>query len=126
MAVFSCLELIACIKLSVKDETTAHTGSYKETDNILVALCSTELILTENTYVNVVADIERAAEFSFYWLSDVVVLPGKIGREKDNACLLIDNSGSACRNGMDIALLDALGVYKLFCHVDDNFFDILR
>ena len=106
MAVFCSLKLITGKELTVEDKSSAHAGSDEKTNNILVALCRTVLIFTQNTYVNVVADVERAAEFLLNRLSDVVIPPGKIGREKNNACLLVDNARSACCNCMDIALLD--------------------
>ena len=125
MSVLCCLELIACIEVAVKDKAAAHTCSDEEADNILVALSRAELILTEHADINVVADIERAAELVFDRLSDVVILPGKIGREKNDALLLVDDAGSTCSDSMNIALLDTGGIDKFFYDIDDDFFNVL-
>ena len=125
MAILCSLELIAGEKLTIKNKTTAHSCSNEKTYNILVALGSTEFILTQDADIYIVADIEGATEFVLNGLSDVVISPGKIGREKNYACLLVDNAGRTGSYSVNIALLNTGGVDKLFYDVDDNFFNIL-
>src|SRR5574344_1961010 len=126
MTVFSRLELISGVKLSIKYKASAHSGADKKTYNIAVALGSTVPVLTEYSDVHIIAYVERCLEHILYRLPDVIVLPGKIWREENNSGLLIYNTGRTGSNTVYLINLDSRKIYQLLDNTDNYFFNIGR
>ena len=126
MAELSALVHVAAIELTVKDHSAAHAGAYEETDYILVASCSAVLVLAQNTYVYIVADIERNAELLLHGGLDVIVSPGKVGGEQDDTLGLIDDARRARGDRGDLFLADPGSFQHLFHHADDHFLNVVR
>ena len=113
------------IELAVKDETAAHTGSYKEAHDVLEVLADSVFILAEDSDVYVISYVERNAEVFLERRPDIIVTPRKVRRKEHDSLILIYYTGSACGNGFDVLKSDA-GLAEEFVHYTDyDLFDIL-
>ena len=125
MAVFRTLELVAAVELAVQDQAAAHACTYKETDDMLIASRRAVLVLAQNADIYVIADVEWNAEFLLHGGLDVIVSPGKIGREQNDSLVLIDNAGCAGCDRGDLFFADAGAFQHLFHHADDHFLNVV-
>ena len=124
MAVLGSFELIACKELAIKYKATAHTCSYEEARDILIAFGSAVFILTQNSYVYIIANIERHTEFFLNRRLDIIVLPWQIRGKEYDTVFLVYNARSPCCYSIYIFFIDSGFLYKLVNNADYDFFYI--
>ena len=93
MAVFCCFETGAGKELAIENQAAAHTCADEETDHVVITFGSAIGMFTEYTNVDVIADIERDAKTGLDGRTDIIITPGQIRREQNDAGILVDNTG---------------------------------
>ena len=112
------------VEFSVQDQSAAHTGSHKETDNVPVAPPGTVLILTQHTQIHIVADKKRNAEVLFHRTFHVIIAHREIRCKEHRSGLLIDHAGGAGGQSPDLFPVDPGFLNHFLHHADDDLLDV--
>ncbi len=95
----------AAAQLVADDDAAAEAGAERDADDVVVALARAEAVLAPGGGVGVVLDDDGQADALLDLVLERLVAPVDVGREEDRGALVVDVSGGADADGLDLVAL---------------------